>query len=285
MRCLSKLDHPVWQTRCSRISRQNRTKRKQTRCLGALIFSLPPLSLSTKKSWGDLQVASLIVFTFFVAFLIVFIIVSMSRWRGVKRRRVRWGWTSRSTIVQSKPTKSCVTIPLLHQVFNLKSSNHFFKGFNLWAFFSPGGNGRARGLQVEVRVNFLDRFGVFLSYTPIILSLHISGMLGLVHPKELVDNLLNRRRGLVSLLPSPSSSSKVWMWHPLCYCNSYNTLMVPHYVTSKLEWNPSVVWFEFQIQTLFLIFKSSHIDTCIGTLISCIQVRPTKFTFAKIKSR
>jgi hypothetical protein len=42
----------------------------------------------------------------------------------------------------------------------------------------------------------------------------------------------------------------------------------------------SVVWFEFHS---FLIFKSSHADTCIRTQISWIQVIPSKFAFVKIK--
>jgi hypothetical protein len=64
------------------------------------------------------------------------------------------------------------------------------------------------------------------------------------------------------------------LWYPQCHCIYYSALTVPHCVISNLEWNPSVVWFEFQIQTLFLIFKSSHIDTWIETPISCIQVSP-----------
>jgi hypothetical protein len=42
---------------------------------------------------------------------------------------------------------------------------------------------------------------------PLMLILHIGGMLGLKHPKEQAENFLNMRWRLVSLLPSPSSSS------------------------------------------------------------------------------
>jgi hypothetical protein len=46
----------------------------------------------------------------------------------------------------------------------------------------------------------------------------------------------------------------------------------------------SVVWFEFQIQTLFL-YSNQLIDTCIETQISCIQVCLAKLTVVKTKSR
>jgi hypothetical protein len=46
----------------------------------------PPLSLNTKNSWGGFQEASLVAFTFFAAFSIVFIIVSVRRRRGVNGR-------------------------------------------------------------------------------------------------------------------------------------------------------------------------------------------------------
>jgi hypothetical protein len=151
------------------------------------------LSWSTKKSWVDLQEASFLIFTFFTAFLVVFIIVSMSRMRGVKRRRVRGRWTSRPTVVKSEAAKACVSIPLLHQIFHFKASHPFFKRLNFWGLFFLGSNKRARRLQIQVRVDFLDRLGVFLSCTSFMLSLHIGDVLGLAHPKEQVQYLSNRR--------------------------------------------------------------------------------------------
>jgi hypothetical protein len=55
-------------------------------CLQALIDLLPPLSLSTKKSWGGLQEAPLVVIFFFSAFFIAFIIMGVSRRRAIKWR-------------------------------------------------------------------------------------------------------------------------------------------------------------------------------------------------------
>jgi hypothetical protein len=52
----------------------------------ALIDISPPLSLSTKKYWGCLLEASLIVVVFIFTF---FNILWICRRRGVKRRRVR----------------------------------------------------------------------------------------------------------------------------------------------------------------------------------------------------
>jgi hypothetical protein len=52
--------------------------------LQALIDISPPLSLSTKKCWGGLLEASLIVFVF-----TFFNILWICQRRGVKRRRVR----------------------------------------------------------------------------------------------------------------------------------------------------------------------------------------------------
>jgi hypothetical protein len=51
--------------------------------LQALIDISPPLSLSTKKCWGGVLEASLIVFIF------AYYILQICRRRGVKRRRVR----------------------------------------------------------------------------------------------------------------------------------------------------------------------------------------------------
>jgi hypothetical protein len=54
--------------------------------LEALIDISPPLSLSTKKCWGGLLEASLIVVVFIFAF---FNILWICQRRGVNRRRVR----------------------------------------------------------------------------------------------------------------------------------------------------------------------------------------------------
>jgi hypothetical protein len=112
------------------------------------------------------------------------------------------------TIVKSKPTKAGVVVPLLHRGFNIKVSNPFFKGFNFCVFFSFRVNGRVRGLQVEVRVNLFNGLGIFLSCTPLMLCFSHQRVLGLAHPKEQAKNVPNRRWGFVSLLPSPSSSTR-----------------------------------------------------------------------------
>jgi hypothetical protein len=65
-----------------------------------------------------------------------------------------------------------------------------------------------RGLQVKVRVNFLHILGIFLSCTPIKLCFDIGSMLRLAHPKDQAKHLPNGGLRLVSLLPSPSSSSR-----------------------------------------------------------------------------
>jgi hypothetical protein len=92
--------------------------------------------------------ALLIIFTFFSACFVVFIILRISRRRGVKRRGVCVGWTSLFAIPKSKFVEACVTVPLLHQVLYFKERHHFFKGLHLQAFFAFRGNGRARGLKV-----------------------------------------------------------------------------------------------------------------------------------------
>jgi hypothetical protein len=38
---------------------------------------------------------------------------------------------------------------------------------------------------------------------PLMLSLYLGGVLGFAYPKEQAENFLNRRRGLVSMLPLP----------------------------------------------------------------------------------
>jgi hypothetical protein len=125
------------------------------------------LSLSTKKSWGGLQEA---------------------------------GWTGHSTIVKFEAVEACVSIPLQHRIFHFIASHLFLKRFNFWALFSLECNERVRGLQVEVRVNFLNRLGVFLSCTPLMLSIHIGGVLKLAHPKELIEYLPNGRQGACLLI-------------------------------------------------------------------------------------
>jgi hypothetical protein len=72
----------------------------------------------------------------------------MSRRRGVKWWKVQGGWTDLSTIAKSETAKACVTIPLLHRVLHFKLSHPLFKGFNLKALFSFGGNGRVRRSQI-----------------------------------------------------------------------------------------------------------------------------------------
>jgi hypothetical protein len=52
------------------------------------------------------------------------------------------------------------------------------------------------------------------------------------------------------------------VWYPSCHYSSCNGSTVSHDVTLKLEWNPSVAWFEFQIQTLFL-FSNQVIWTLV----------------------
>jgi hypothetical protein len=54
--------------------------------LQALIDISPPLSLSTKKCWGDLLEASLIIVVFIFTF---FNILRICRRRGVNRRKMR----------------------------------------------------------------------------------------------------------------------------------------------------------------------------------------------------
>jgi hypothetical protein len=71
--------------------------------------------------------ALLIISTSFSACVIVFIILRISRRRGVKRRRVRVGWTDLSTIAKSKAAEACVAIPLLHGVLDFKMSHSCFK--------------------------------------------------------------------------------------------------------------------------------------------------------------
>jgi hypothetical protein len=61
--------------------------------------------------------------------------------------------------------------------------------------------------------------------------------------------------------------------------------LYPWHASTMKEWNICVVQFEFQIQTLFLVFKSTHINTWIWTSISCIHVCPNKFTSMEIKWR
>jgi hypothetical protein len=69
--------------------------------------------------------------------------------RGVKQRRVMVGWTGLSTKAKSEAAEARVTIPLLHRSINIKANDPFFKGFNLRAFFSLRGNGRARGYKFK----------------------------------------------------------------------------------------------------------------------------------------
>jgi hypothetical protein len=165
-------------------------------------------SLSTKKMWGGLQEASLIVFSLFSTFFAIFIILLICRRRGVKGWRVRGECTGCATKVKMKAAEACISIPLLHRILFIKVSNPFFIGFNIWAFFSLGSNRRTRGLQVKVRVNFLHRLGMLHSCTPLMLCFDIGGVLRIAHPKNQTKHLPNDRRGLVSLPPSPSSSSR-----------------------------------------------------------------------------
>jgi hypothetical protein len=67
--------------------------------LHTLIDISPPLSLSTKKCWGGLLEASLIVIIFVFTF---YYILQICQRRGVKRRRVRRGCSSHATIVKAE---------------------------------------------------------------------------------------------------------------------------------------------------------------------------------------
>jgi hypothetical protein len=90
--------------------------------------------------------ALLIVVVFFITFLfIIIIIMSLGRRRGIKRRWVREGCTDHATVVKTKTTEACISIPLLHWSLIIKSSDSFFKELNLRAFFTLGCNGRTRG--------------------------------------------------------------------------------------------------------------------------------------------
>jgi hypothetical protein len=51
----------------------------------------------------------------------------------------------------------------------IKASNPFLNGLNLQAFFTFGGNGWARGLQVEMGVDLLHGLGVLLPCTPLMM--------------------------------------------------------------------------------------------------------------------
>jgi hypothetical protein len=70
-----------------------------------------------------------------------------------------------------------------------------------------------RQWESEVTANLGERESPSLTWClsflhAFMLSLHLGGMLGLAYPKEQVENLLNRRRRLVSLLPTPPSSPR-----------------------------------------------------------------------------
>jgi hypothetical protein len=159
----------------------------------------PPLSLSTKKSWGGLWKASLIIFILFAT--LFSIIMSVRQRRGIKRRRVRGGCTGHATIIKAETIEACIAVPLLHQSLYIKASNPFFKWLNFQAFFSR--QWESEGLQIQVSMNFLHWLGAFLPCTPLTLSLHIGCVLGHSNPKEPAKNLLNRGWRLISLLPLP----------------------------------------------------------------------------------
>jgi hypothetical protein len=133
--------------------------------------------------WGGLEEASLIIVIFFSSFF-TFIFMSLSRRRGIKQRSVRGRCTGHATIAKVEAAKASISIPLLHWSLIVKVSNPFFKGLNLWAFFTLGCNQRTRGLQVQVSAYFFHRLGDFPSLAPLMLSPHICGMLGLTHPKH-----------------------------------------------------------------------------------------------------
>jgi hypothetical protein len=118
-------------------------------------------------SW--LKGASLIVIFFLFSALFTFLIMSLSRRRRIKRRRVGGGFTGHATIIKTETGEISISILLLHQSLFIKMSNSFFKRFNVRTFFSLGGNGRVRGLQVQVSTNFLYGLSVFASCTPFML--------------------------------------------------------------------------------------------------------------------
>jgi hypothetical protein len=134
--------------------------------------------------------------------------MSLSWMRGIKWRWMRGGCTGHATIVKDEAAETSINIPLLHRSLYVEASNPFFKGLNLQAFFTIGCNRRMRGLQVQVCANFFHRLAVLSSCAPLMLNLHIGGVLELAHSRKQAENLLNRRQRLVSLLPSPSSSSR-----------------------------------------------------------------------------
>jgi hypothetical protein len=120
------------------------------------------------------------------------------------------------------------------------------------------------------------------------------------HPPQHSGDVVHRHHYRIGqCLPLHSSGTNWWrltnqrrttlVWHPWCYCSSYNTVqcltMYYRSLNKILDWfglyyKCCEVW--ISNSNSLIIFKSIHFDTCFRTPNFCIQVCPTKFTFVKI---
>jgi hypothetical protein len=196
----------------------NKTELKNQRARPSSFNRLsPPFSWSTKKESGRSTRRLYSSPSFSSPFYSLS--SSLWVWAGVECQtmedEMRMG---SSTIVKSKTTKACVAVPLLHGVLNLRTSHPFFKCLYFGAFFAFRGYGWVRGLKITMSMNLLHGLIIFVSCSPLMLSFHIGGVLGLAHQKNQAKHLPKWRRGLLPLLPTSPSSPYA---PPKCLCHFF----------------------------------------------------------------